>query len=99
MPPTSTVADLAALGRVWSEHEAKMRRFIDSLHERDVTRVFEYRLMNGQPGASTFGQMLQHLANHGSYHRGQVTTMLRQLGAAPPKSMDLIAFYRERVSV
>jgi uncharacterized damage-inducible protein DinB len=40
--------------------------------------------------------MLQHVVNHGTYHRGQVTTMLRQLGAAPPKSTDLIAFYRER---
>jgi uncharacterized damage-inducible protein DinB len=41
-------------------------------------------------------QMLQHVVNHQSYHRGQVTTMLRQLGAAPPKAMDLMAFYRER---
>jgi uncharacterized damage-inducible protein DinB len=40
--------------------------------------------------------MLQHVVNHASYHRGQVTTMLRQLGAAPAKSMDMIAFYREQ---
>jgi uncharacterized damage-inducible protein DinB len=40
--------------------------------------------------------MLQHVVNHGSYHRGQVTTMLRQLGAKPPQSMDMIMFYRER---
>jgi uncharacterized damage-inducible protein DinB len=33
--------------------------------------------------------------NHATYHRGQVTTMLRQLGAAPPKTMDLIQFWRE----
>jgi uncharacterized damage-inducible protein DinB len=39
--------------------------------------------------------MVQHVVNHGTYHRGQVTTMLRQLGAAPPKSMDLIQFWRE----
>jgi uncharacterized damage-inducible protein DinB len=42
--------------------------------------------------------MLQHLVNHGSYHRGQVTTMLRQIGVQPAKSMDLIAFYRERAA-
>jgi uncharacterized damage-inducible protein DinB len=64
----------------------------------DVDRVIEYRLMSGQPGASPLWQMLQHLINHGSYHRGQVTTMLRQLGAAPPKSMDLITFYREQAA-
>jgi uncharacterized damage-inducible protein DinB len=40
--------------------------------------------------------MLAHVVNHGSYHRGQVTTLLRQLGAAPPKPTDMIAFYRLR---
>jgi uncharacterized damage-inducible protein DinB len=40
--------------------------------------------------------MVQHVVNHASYHRGQVVTMLRQLGAAPPKPMDLIAYYRIR---
>jgi uncharacterized damage-inducible protein DinB len=44
--------------------------------------------------AQPFWQMLQHLVNHGSYHRGQVTTMLRQIGASPPKPMDMIAYYR-----
>ena len=39
-------------------------------------------------------QMLQHLVNHGSYHRGQVATLLRQLGAKP-NSTDLIGYYRE----
>jgi uncharacterized damage-inducible protein DinB len=43
--------------------------------------------------------MFQHLVNHGSYHRGQITTMLRQLEMAPPKPMDLIAFYREHAGV
>jgi uncharacterized damage-inducible protein DinB len=40
--------------------------------------------------------MLQHVVNQGTNHCGQITTMLRQLDATPPKSMDLIAFYRER---
>jgi uncharacterized damage-inducible protein DinB len=39
--------------------------------------------------------MVQHLVNHGSYHRGQVTMMLRQLHVAPARQMDLSAFYRE----
>jgi uncharacterized damage-inducible protein DinB len=40
--------------------------------------------------------MLQHVVNHASYHRGQITTMLRQMGAQPAKSTDMIAFYRSR---
>jgi uncharacterized damage-inducible protein DinB len=41
--------------------------------------------------------MLQHLVNHGSYHRGQVATMLRQLGTKA-QATDLIAFYRQRAA-
>jgi uncharacterized damage-inducible protein DinB len=47
--------------------------------------VFEYKALSGQSGSSVFWQMLQHLVNHASYHRGQVTTLLRQLGAALAK--------------
>jgi uncharacterized damage-inducible protein DinB len=39
-------------------------------------------------------QIVLHVINHASYHRGQITTMLRQAGAAPPPSTDLVAFYR-----
>jgi uncharacterized damage-inducible protein DinB len=47
------------------------------------------------PFAQPLWQCLQHVANHSTYHRGQITTMLRQLGAKPAGT-DLIGFYRER---
>ena len=59
-------------------------------------RTIAYTLFNGSAGTSIVWQMLQHVVNHGSYHRGQVTTMLRQLGAEAPPTLDLMAFYRER---
>lgn len=86
--------DVDAVRRAWTDHEAKMRAFVEALGEDGLNRVFEYKLLSGQPGATPFWQMLQHVVNHASYHRGQVTTMLRQLGAQPAKSMDMIAFYR-----
>jgi uncharacterized damage-inducible protein DinB len=92
--PADLFADLAALHNAWSELEAKIRAFVDALGEDGVARVFEYKLLSGQPGASPLWQMLQHVVNHASYHRGQVTTMLRQIGAAPAKPMDMIAYYR-----
>lgn len=87
-------ADVASVRAAWAALEAKMRAFLDELGEAGIARVFEYKLLNGQPGATPLWQMLQHVVNHASYHRGQVTTMLRQIGAAPAKSMDMIAFYR-----
>ncbi len=89
-------ADLAGLKTAWADHERKMRAFVDALSDADVDRLVAYKLLSGASGASSIGQMVQHVVNHASYHRGQVTTMLRQLGAAPAKSMDMIAYYRER---
>ena len=99
--PTAHVApdiftDVGAIRTMWLDHEARVRAFLATVDENGVNAVIEYTLFNGQPGGSKLWQMVQHVVNHASYHRGQVTTMLRQLGAPPPKSMDLIAFYRER---
>jgi uncharacterized damage-inducible protein DinB len=94
--PSSQFPDLASIRRAWSEHEAKMRAYVDGLGADGGSRVIEYKLLSGQAGSSPLWQMLQHVANHASYHRGQVTTMLRQLGAQPAKPMDMIAFYRTR---
>ncbi len=86
--------DLPTLRREWNTLEAGVRAFTSGID--DTGRFFEYRLLSGKEGRSAFWQMLQHIVNHASYHRGQVTTMLRQVGAPPPQSLDLIAFYRER---
>ncbi len=98
-PSTPIAADqwpeLAALDSAWWEVEAGIRGFLDAAGEEGIARVIEYKLISGQPGRSPFWQMLQHVVNHGTYHRGQITTLLRQLGVAPPKSTDLITFYRE----
>jgi uncharacterized damage-inducible protein DinB len=94
--PAEKLPDVASVRRAWSELEANVRAFLAGLGEAGITRVFEYRLLNGSEGSSPFCQMLQHVVNHASYHRGQVTTMLRQLGAQPGKSMDLIAYYRTK---
>jgi len=88
--------DVAPIRRVWAENERNVRLFVASVGEAGIARVIPYQLLSGAAGASPFWQMLQHVVNHASYHRGQVTTMLRQLGAAPARSMDMIAFYREQ---
>ena len=96
MLPPEQFPDVPSLRAAWIEHEGKMRAFLERLDGSGVARLIEYKMLDGRPGASLFWQMLQHVVNHASYHRGQVTTMLRQLGMPTAKSMDMIAFYRER---
>jgi len=92
--PADRFADLAALRAAWTDQERNLRAYIDRLGDGGVSRIIEYKLLSGQAGASPIWQMVQHVVNHASYHRGQITTMLRQIGAEPPKPMDLIAYYR-----
>jgi uncharacterized damage-inducible protein DinB len=94
--PFDQFPDVATLRQAWTEHETRVRAFVAGLGEAGVGKVFEFRMLSGQLASSPFWQMLQHVVNHASYHRGQVTTMLRQLGAQPGKSMDMIAFYRDK---
>jgi len=93
--PAEQFPDVQTVRTAWLEHEGKMRALLNQLGEAGITREIEYKLLSGKPGKSVFWHMLQHVVNHASYHRGQVTTLLRQEGASPPKAMDLIAFYRE----
>ena len=100
LPDAAAFPDVASLRSAWAEQEASIRALIARLGEEGIQQPIEYRRTSDQPlQAQPFWQMLQHVVNHGAYHRGQVTTMLRQLGAEPPKSLDLIAFYRERANV
>ena len=97
--PTSMLSidgfpDVPALQVAWTVTEQNVRNFVEAGGDQGVHRVFEYKTLAGVAGRSPLWQMVQHVVNHGSYHRGQVTTMLRQLGAKPSKSMDLVAFYR-----
>lgn len=85
-----------SLRPVWQDLERDVRSVLRDLGPQGIERRFEYKSLGGQPQSSVFWHMLQHAVIHATYHRGQLTTMLRQVEATPPKSMDLIAFYRER---
>jgi uncharacterized damage-inducible protein DinB len=96
LPDLNQFADVAALTSAWTGLEQQVRALIEPMSDGDLQRVSGYRLFSGISASSPMWQMVQHVVNHASYHRGQVTTMLRQAGAQPAKSMDLITFYRER---
>ena len=92
--PHDRFSDVASVREDWRKLETTVREFVVGLGDPGIGKVFDYKLLSGAAGSSPFWQMLQHVVNHASYHRGQITTMLRQIGAQPPKPMDMIAFYR-----
>jgi len=94
--PYDQFADATSIRTAWKDLETNVRQFVTNLGESGVNRTFDYKLLSGAPDTAPFWEMLVHVVNHASYHRGQVTTLLRQLGAQPPKSTDMITFFRTR---
>lgn len=76
----------------WEEVEQERKEFVANLTEESLKEALSYTNIKGQPFSYPLWQALQHLVNHSTYHRGQVATLLRQLGAEP-KGTDLLAYY------
>lgn len=95
MPPAEQFPDLRSLRARWAEVERDLLQFVAGLAPPDLAQLSAYRTTKGIAVSNPLWQSLQHLANHGTYHRGQVAAMLRQSGVKP-NFTDLIYFYRER---
>jgi uncharacterized damage-inducible protein DinB len=95
LPDTTQFNDVASLQTHWNEVEARLLKFVREIKQADLDRVFEYKTLKFGVYKNPLWQSMQHVVNHGTYHRGQVTTMLRQHGAQPVLT-DLMHFYRER---
>jgi uncharacterized damage-inducible protein DinB len=95
--PPSDFPDLASLTARSDQLQQGLTDYVAGLSGEDLAGTFAYRDLKGREHSNLRWQALQHLANHGTYHRGQIATLLRQLGVKPA-STDLIAFYRERAA-
>jgi uncharacterized damage-inducible protein DinB len=65
--------------------------YADQLSRED--EVVRFRFIGGGPGEMTRREILLHVANHGTYHRGNVASMMYQAGVAPPTT-DLPVFLK-----
>ena len=84
---------LAGLESLWPQLHEKWRRWAA---EMDANTWFQSILSKNSQGVESrlpYWQIVLHVVNHGSYHRGQVMSLIRQSGVKPP-STDLIAYYR-----
>jgi uncharacterized damage-inducible protein DinB len=93
--------DFAAVQRKWAEVERAQIEFVNRVTDQSsgeslgqspsqpLTRMFPVRTTQ-----ISLAHLMQHLANHSTYHRGQVALMMRQL-AAEPLATDFAMFLME----
>jgi uncharacterized damage-inducible protein DinB len=95
VPQGTDLHSLAEVRERWEAVAAERGAFLVTLTNLDETRVV--KPSSGGEYVHTFGQMLRHVINHSSYHRGQVVSFIRQLGSKPPDT-DLITYYRRKAA-
>ena len=71
---------LAAYTPVRRQLDALFADFIAGLTDEDVAAPLAYRNTQGLPFTRTLGLVLSHVFNHQTHHRGQITTILCQMG-------------------
>lgn len=86
---------LNTLAQRWTKIQDGQKTFLDALSPAQLDVNLTYTNTRGQVFAYPLWQQMVHVVNHSSYHRGQITTLLRQLGAEPI-STDLIVYYGEK---
>jgi uncharacterized damage-inducible protein DinB len=90
---TSQMQSVAELRAFWEGVCDEMSRFLTALDDQKLQDTLSATVRTGSY-TTTYAQMIQHVIDHSSYHRGQIVTMLRQLGVTPP-STGLLRFYRD----
>jgi uncharacterized damage-inducible protein DinB len=87
---------LQSLESRWKTVEHDQTHFIEALTPQRLSEELAYINQKGQPYSYPLWQQLVHVVNHSSYHRGQITTLLRQLGAEAV-STDFLLYHDERL--
>ncbi len=86
--------DVLALSERWRAFEAHRDAWFRGLRLEAVSKKITYRNFKGDSFTAPLWQLVQHVVNHATFHRGQAVGMLRQLGAKPPVT-DLVVWDRE----
>lgn len=95
--PTGDFPTVVSLRERFQSLDRERDAFLAGVSDERLQQPFDYRDLAGNPMRLSLVQSMQHVVNHGTYHRGQVTTMLRQLGATPI-STDMSRFYLDRAA-
>lgn len=85
------------LDQLWHEQQVMNEwyaAYSDQLLDTAFDEKVNFTLIGGNKGVMTRGEILLHVVNHSTYHRGYIANMFYQIPVSPPK-MDLPVYFRE----
>ena len=91
---TATHPPLEELWPLQREIDAWYVGYADRLSEAAADEVVRFTFVGGGEGSMTRADILMHVVNHKTYHRGHVADMMMQVPARAPAT-DLPVFLRD----
>lgn len=92
--PTEFKGSREELLATWSHASAGLKQFLENFDEARMMENISFKRINGDAYLMPYYQVFAHVFNHSTFHRGQVVTLLRQVGFTDVGSTDLLGFYR-----
>lgn len=87
--------DLASLREARFAEDQRIINFVGTLDDADFEKPWDYKTLNGTPQRHCVREILAHLFNHQTHHRGQAHAALTLLGVSEPAPLDLLVMLRE----
>ncbi|HVW87526.1 MAG TPA: DinB family protein [Bryobacteraceae bacterium] len=82
------------LAAEWPRIHQDWRDWAAALSDADAEAILDYTDLKGQRWSQPIWQIVLHVVNHATHHRGQISGFLRATGKTPPP-LDFIAFVRQ----
>jgi uncharacterized damage-inducible protein DinB len=95
-PSETFTGDFSELQQRLITQSTLYEQWTGSLLDHQLQHVFAYQRSKTEQQKQPVYQALLHIFNHGSYHRGQLVTMLRQLGITTIPQTDFNAYLRQK---
>lgn len=92
-PPGPEYQDPAVLRPAWQSVFEGWRTWAGERTDEDFLVETAYHDLRGNPWRTPLWQVVLHVVNHGTHHRGQAAGFMRSMGHTPPP-LDLVAYYR-----
>jgi uncharacterized damage-inducible protein DinB len=94
MLQTAEVPTIRDVKSMWEQTGFAAAKFLGGMTDRKLQETFTMSTSTGEKFTHVIAQAIQHVVDHSTYHRGQVITLMRQLGHTPPNT-GMIRFLRE----
>ena len=85
------VPELDAAVRLLEEADALLTRMVLDTPPERRSEIVDFRNLQGAIRKVPLWTLFRHAVNHASYHRGQISTMIRSMGK-DPKATDFVVW-------